>query len=100
MTVDLSVVPTEPEYENRQVTPAHIPAFEGKDVSFTKAKLTSTSNLEVDDQVFRVDEYVRMEIEGRVVDVAHRVNQTTGALERVHTIKAIEATVLPWEEER
>lgn len=79
--------------------PSHIPAFEGKEVAFTKAKLTSAANLEIDDQVFRVDDYVRMVIEGRVSAVNHNVNDKTGNLERVHTIKAIDCQVVSWEQD-
>lgn len=104
MTADLSVVrddstPVEPEYEDRFKTPANIPDFEGKPVGFTKAKVTSTT-LDIDDQVFRLDEYVRMEVEGRISAVDHKVNDKTGALERIHTIKVVDSKILNWEDER
>ena len=98
---DLDARPT-PEYENRSpvgVT-GEIPTFEGKKVSFTKAKITSVTGLEIDDQVFRLDEYVRMEIEGRIVAIDHTVNDKTGHMERVHLIKAIDSKVIPWDESR
>lgn len=77
--------------------PSKIPAFEGQEVEFTKAKLTSVNALEVDDEVFRMDQFVRMVVEARVVRVDHVVSEKSGKLERVHTFKAIDATVVPWE---
>lgn len=80
------------EYSNRK-----IPAFEGQDVAFTKAKLTSVAGLEINDEVLRMDGMVRMYIEGRVTRIDHVVNERTGALERLHTIKAIDCELLPYE---
>lgn len=74
-----------------------IPQFEGQDVAFTKAKITSAASLEIDDRVFRHDDIVRFVIEGRVTGVDHKVNDRSGNLERIHTIKAIDALVLDWD---
>ncbi len=71
-----------------------IPDFEGKEVEFTAAKITSVAGLEIDDAVWRVDDYIRMVVECRVVAVHHSVNEKTGKLGRVHTIKAIDSKVL------
>ena len=83
--------------EQASSNPNKIPDFEGAHVEFTKAKLTSVNALEVDDEVFRVDQFVRMLVEARVVRVDHVVNEKTGKMERVHTFKAIDAAVVPWE---
>lgn len=101
MTVEASVEATAPPvYETASPQQqSTIPDFEGKEVSATKAKITSTASLEVDDRVFHVDDYVRMVIEGRVVNVAHNVNDKSGDLERIHTIKAIDSRVLEWDEQ-
>ncbi|MEO6158662.1 MAG: hypothetical protein ABIQ39_13660 [Ilumatobacteraceae bacterium] len=78
---------------------AGIPDFEGKEVEFTAAKITSVAGLEIDDAVWRVDDYIRMVVECRVVAVHHAVNEKTGKLGRVHTIKAIDSKVLTdWSE--
>lgn len=79
--------------------PANIPDFEGKTVAQTKAKITSTTGLEVNDQVWSLDEFVRMEIEGKVVAIDHKVDEKSGLLYRVHTIKAIDTRVLSWGDE-
>jgi hypothetical protein len=78
---------------------AGIPDFEGKEVEFTAAKIVSVGALEVDDMVWRIDDYVRMVVECRVLKVGHDVNEKTGKLVRVHTLKAIDTKVLKsWDE--
>lgn len=70
--------------------------FEGEKVSRTKGKVTSAANLEVGDQVFKVDQVVRLVIEARVAGVDHRV-ANDGKIERVHTLKVFDATVIDWD---
>lgn len=70
--------------------------FEGEGVARTKGKVTSAANLEVGDQVFKVDEVVRLVIEARVAGVDHRV-ANDGKIERVHTLKVFDATVIDWD---
>ena len=99
-TVDTIPAPSGLPYadtEPAQSNPHKIPAFEGQAVEFTKAKLTSVSALEIDDAVFSMDSFVRMTVEARVVRVDHVVNDKTGKLERVHTFKAIDATIVDWD---
>ena len=72
-----------------------IPEFEGHEVCFTKAKITSAASLEIDDKAFRHDDIVQVLVEGRVTGIDHKVNDRSGKLERIHTIKVIEALVLP-----
>lgn len=79
----------------QQYSHAPIPNFEGEEVSATKGKITSVSGLEVGDQVFRMDETVRMVVECRVVGVDHKVN-AAGKLERVHMMKALDSVVIDW----
>ncbi len=74
---------------------APIPSFEGEEVAATKGKITSVNGLEVGDQVFRMDETVRMVVECRVIGIDHKVNPA-GKLERVHNFKAIDSVVVDW----
>lgn len=74
-----------------------IPAFEGNSVAGTKAQITSVSALEIADKVFKLDEIVKIVVEARVQNIQHKVNQTSGKLERVHTLKAVDVVVLDWE---
>ena len=74
-----------------------LPTFEGKEVEFTAAKITSVAGLEIDDAVWPVDHYVRMVVECRVVGIDHKVNEKTGKLGRVHLLKAIDSTVVAWD---
>jgi hypothetical protein len=90
--LDEDATPTPAETPN---TP--IPDFEGQEVSFTKGKITSVSGLEIGDQVFRMDETVRMVVESRVIGIDHKVNATTGKLERVHLMKALDSVVIAWD---
>jgi len=97
---NLSVVNNEygdeptPHWETAEANPAKLPQFEGQDVSFAKAKLTSVTALEIDDRVLRLDEMVSMYVDGRVVRIDHVVNDKTGHLERVQTIKVIEGQIV------
>lgn len=104
--MSLSIVEPHDDDENEsplweQVAPTNnIPDFEGQPVDFTKAKLTSASNLEIADQVLRLDDIVRAYVDCRVVRIDHVINERTGKLERVHTFKVIDATLVPYEEGR
>lgn len=90
----------EPEYEQRdEKIGATLPTFEGKEVEFTAAKITSVAGLEIDDAVWPVDKYIKMIVECRVVGIDHKVNEKTGKLGRVHLLKAIDSTVVPWDYE-
>lgn len=81
--------------QGERYAPAEIPRFEGEEVAFTKATIKSVSGLEVGDQVFRMDQVVRMVVEARVVGIDHKVN-TEGKLERVHNMKALDSIVIDW----
>jgi len=70
-----------------------IPPFEGQEVTFTKAKVTSVSGLEIGDAVMKMDDMVEMTVTGRILGVDHKVN-SAGKLERVHLIKAIETELV------
>lgn len=73
-----------------------IPAFEGKPVHATTLKITSTTNLECEDQVLHHDDIIRIVVDARVTRVSHDVNEKTGELERVQTAKALDASIVPW----
>jgi hypothetical protein len=75
-------------------TPPGIPEFEGETVELTAAKVTSASALEIDDQAWRMDNYVELVVTCRVVGVDHKVNDKTGKLTRVHTLKVVEPPVV------
>jgi hypothetical protein len=74
-----------------------LPDFEGQPVDFTRVKLSSVSKLEAGEQFSRIDDTVRMFVEGRVVRVDHVVDELTGKLMRVHTVKVVDAIQLPWD---
>jgi hypothetical protein len=67
-----------------------IPHFEGQEVASTRAKMTSVASLDVENVVLTTDETVRVVIEARVVGVDHRVNERSGLLERVQTLRPVE----------
>lgn len=76
-----------------------VPMFEGKPVEATRLKVTSpTHGLEID-KVLRMDDIIRVVIEARVSDVAHKVNERTGALIRHQSAKVISAALIPWNPE-
>lgn len=86
------------EYEQRErKTGSTLPTFEGKEVEFTAAKITSVAGLEIEDAVWPVDHFVRMVVECRVVGIDHKVNEKTGKLGRVHMLKAIDSQVVAWD---
>lgn len=71
--------------------------YEGHEVSFTKAKLTSTSNLEINDEELQLDETYRFFVEGKVVAVNH-VTNNDGKLERVHVVKVTDTQLIDWDD--
>ena len=72
-----------------------IPRFEGNEVTSTRAKVTSASNLDVGDQAFKMDQTVRMVVETRVDGVSHDVDKD-GKLVRVHRMKVLDSIVIDW----
>lgn len=72
-----------------------IPRFEGEEVVFTKAKIVSSGGLEVGDEVFRMDQIVRLVVECRVSGVNHKPNRD-GKLERIHTLQVLDSVVIDW----
>lgn len=73
-----------------------IPDCEGKPVSGTKLKVGSTASLDIRDAVLKVDDVVRVVVEARVTSVNHVVDEKTGELMRVQSVKAIDAEITPW----
>lgn len=67
---------------------AVIPMFGGKEVRASMLRMTAAT-VELDDQVIGIDDIVRIVIEGRVTSVNHQVNERTGDLERLHTVRAL-----------
>lgn len=81
--------------------PSHLPPlpkFEGQAVHQLRAKLTSTNGLELSDDPHRLDQTIAMVITGRVVRVDHVVDDRTGLLARVETLKVVEATEIDWDD--
>jgi len=74
-----------------------IPAFEGKPVETTKVRMSSTLGLDIQNTVLHTDEIVRLIVECRVTGIAHMVNDRTGSLERIQTLKAIDVELSPWD---
>lgn len=101
----MSAMPSEyPNYPSDQVEPdraplrpASIPEFEGNKVHRTKAQFTSASNLEVADEVYRLDEVKRFYVEAKVVDVRHKVNEKSGELDRVQVLKVVDVQPITWD---
>lgn len=74
-----------------------IPFFEGKPVTTTKLRISSTIGLDIDNAVLKSDDIIRIVVEARVSGVNHTVNERTGEMERVHTAKAISVAITPWD---
>lgn len=76
---------------------SEVPKFEGNEVAGTKAQITSVSALEIGDKVFGLDEVVKIVVEARVQNIQHKVDQASGKLYRVHTLKAADVVVVDWD---
>lgn len=75
-----------------------LPQFEGEEVRELKAKLTSTTGLELSDTHHRMDQTIAMVVTGRVVRVDHVADERSGNLIRVETFKIVEATEIDWDD--
>lgn len=73
-----------------------VPLFEGKVVDATALKIANSSVLDLTDVVLGVDDVIRIEVEAKVVSVNHVVHEPTGRLIRVHTAKAFDARLMPF----
>jgi hypothetical protein len=74
-----------------------LPRFEGQDVASTRLRMTSVSSLDLeDDKPFRIDDMVKLFVEGRVTRVDHVVDEKSGELRRVHTIRVELAQEVSW----
>lgn len=70
-----------------------IPDFEGKTVATTKVRMSSTLGMDIQNTVLKTDDVVYLVVEARVTGISHQVNERTGDLERVQTLKAIEVSL-------
>lgn len=96
MTAHLhSVDPTGPP--SISGTESGLPDFEGHTVNAGRIKLSGGSNLEGPAYPNHIDDIVRLFVEARVVRVDHAVDEPTGKLNRIQTIKIIDAIQLPWD---
>lgn len=73
-----------------------IPDFEGQEVSFTRAKVAGTATQEIGDRCFPIDSTVKLVVECRVQGVNHDVDQKTGKLQRVHSLKVLDMMLIDW----
>lgn len=73
-----------------------VPTFEGHAVSTTKLRLVTPSSIDIENVVLRMDDIVRIVVEGRVTKVDHVVNEKTGELERIQTVKVLDIGFAPW----
>jgi hypothetical protein len=79
--------------------PSHsgLPKFEGQEVATARLRMTSVSSLDLeDDKPFRIDDMVKLFVEGRVTRVDHVVDEKSGELRRVHTIRVELAQEVSW----
>jgi hypothetical protein len=97
MTLSVVTERFDPEQPPTSPRPT-LPQFEGEDVHQLKAKLTSTTGLELSDSHHRMDQTIAMVVTGRVVRVDHVVEERTGNLIRVETFKIVEATEIDWDD--
>ncbi|RYZ15696.1 MAG: hypothetical protein EOO70_06220 [Myxococcaceae bacterium] len=95
MSADIYNHRSELEQGNEPLKPA-LPEFEGNKVARTKAQFTSTSNLEVEDEVYRLDDVKRFYVEAKVVNIHHKVNEKTGELDRVQVLKVVDVQPVTW----
>lgn len=80
---------------NEQPTASGLPDFEGEPVDHARLKLTGAGNLQGPDFPYRVDQVVKLVIEGRVTRVEHIVDNASGKLKRVQTISIIDVRDVP-----
>jgi hypothetical protein len=59
--------------------------------------LTSTAKLECHDRELRVDDIVKLEVEGRVVGISYTVDEQSGDLVRAQRIKIIDVEFGRWD---
>jgi hypothetical protein len=74
-----------------------LPDFEGQDVVYTRIRLAGANKLEAGDLVSRIDDTVRLYVEGQVTRIDHVVDPPSGRLMRIHTVKVVDAMQLPWD---
>lgn len=68
------------------------PTFEGNKVTGSYAKISTLGLVDIEDRNLKIDDQVRLTVEGKVVGVGHEVDPKTGVLNRVHKIKVDEVT--------
>ena len=75
-----------------------IPHFEGRPVDHTQVKVSGTAPMDdLNDVVLGIDDAVQMVSTFRVIDVAHKVEDKTGNLVRVHVLKPVEMALHPFD---
>lgn len=84
-----------PSIQGERYPTPDIPNFEGAEVTHTKARVVSASSIDIGDQVFRIDDTVRMVVETRVEGIGHDVDKD-GKLVRVHRMRVLDSVVIDW----
>lgn len=75
-----------------------IPHFEGRPVDHTQVKVSGTAPMDdLNDVVLGIDDAVQMVSTFRVVDVNHKVEEKTGNLVRIQTLKPVEMALHPFD---
>lgn len=78
------------------MVPEPIPHFEGHPVIGSTVKMSGAMpQTELDDVVLGVDDVVQMISLFRCIGVQHKVDEKTGNLIRVHTLKPVEMVLYP-----
>ncbi len=92
MDSDLGSLETPETKESKELK-----TFEGHEVAFTKAKLTSAGDLEIDDQELNLDGTYRLFVEVKVTGVNYTPNRD-GKLVRHHTMKVVDTQLIDWDD--
>jgi hypothetical protein len=71
-----------------------IPAFEGENVDYSRAKLLGASKIDLGEDILAIDQAVALLVTGHVARVEYVVNNITGRLERSHTIRVTDAHIV------
>ncbi len=72
-----------------------VPPFEGQQVDLYRIKLAGAGNLEAGDELVHLDDIVQFYLEGRVTRIGQLLDDKSGRLKRVTTVKVIDSVQLP-----
>lgn len=75
--------------DDRTPLPPALPPFQGKRVSRATMGFKGGNKVEADYQDLRVDDIVKLTVEGRVVGMSYQVDETTGDLVLHQSVKIL-----------